>query len=73
MESRCGINIIQRSVSLDNKTEDNCTIILPGIHYYLKLWWTDLKARGLAKGNGFVHKISDQDWTTEDVEKYIID
>lgn len=43
------------------------------MHHYLESWWTDLKARGLAKGDGFVHKISDQDWTTEDVEKYATD
>ena len=59
IESGCGANIIQGSVSLDDKTKDNCTIILPGMHYYLKLWWADLKARGLTKGNGFVYKILD--------------
>jgi len=36
IESGCGVDMIQRSVSLDNKTEDNCIIILLSIHYYLK-------------------------------------
>ena len=54
-----GTNIIQGSISLDNKTEDNYTIILPNIYYYLKSWWADLKAQGLIKGNRFVHKITD--------------
>jgi len=73
LESGRGADMIQGSVSLDDETEDNCTIILPGMHHHLESWWADLKARGLAKGDGFVHKISDQDWTTEDVEKYATD
>jgi hypothetical protein len=59
IETGCGTNIIQGSVSLDNKTEDNCIIILPSIHHHLELWWADLKAQGLTKGDGFVYKITD--------------
>ena len=44
IETRYSANIIQGSVSLDNKTKDNYTIILLSIYYYLELWWTDLKA-----------------------------
>jgi hypothetical protein len=61
VETGRGTNMIQRSISLDNKTEDNCMIILPNIHHHLESWWADLKAQRLTKGNGFVHKIIDQD------------
>ena len=40
------------------------------MHYYLKLQWVDLKVQGLAKGNGFMHKILDYNWTAKDIEKY---
>ena len=43
------------------------------MHYYLESQWADLKARGLTKGDKFVYKILDQDWTTKDVEKYATD
>ena len=45
-------------------------VILPNIHYYLELQWADLKARGSTKGDRFIYKILDQDWTTKDIEKY---
>ena len=73
IESGCGANIIQRSVFLDNETKDNCMIILLGMHHYLELWWVDFRARGLTIGNGFVHKITNQDWTAEDAKKYKTD
>ena len=40
------------------------------MHYYLKSQWEDLKTQGLAKGDGFVYKITDYNWTAEDIEKY---
>ena len=43
------------------------------MHYYLELWWADLKAQRSTKGDGFIHKILNQDWTTEDIEKYATD
>ena len=70
IKSGCGANMIQRSISLDDETKDNCIIILLGMHYYLELQWVDFRARGLIMGNGFVHKITNQDWTTEDTKKY---
>ena len=70
IETRRGANIIQKSVSLDNKTKNNYIIILPSIYHYLKLWWMDLKAQRLTKGDKFIHKITDQDWTAKDAKKY---
>ena len=58
---------------MDNKTKDNYTVILPGMYYYLELWWEDLKARGSTKGDGFIYKILDRNLTTKDVEKYTTD
>ena len=48
-------------------------IILPSIYYYLKLQQADFKARGLIKGDGFIYKILDYNWTINDVEKYKTD
>ena len=48
-------------------------IILPSIYYYLKLQQTDFKVQGLVKGDRFIYKILDQDQTTKDIKKYIID
>ena len=42
------------------------------MHYHLKLQQEDLKAQELTKGDGFVYKISNQDQTIKDVEKYAI-
>ena len=40
------------------------------MHHHLESWWEDLKARGLTKGNRFVYKILDYNWTAKDVKKY---
>ena len=45
-------------------------VILPSIYYHLELQQEDLKAQGLTKGDGFIYKISDYNWTTKDVKKY---
>ena len=58
---------------MDDETEDNCTVIPPGMHHHLESWWEDLKERGSTKGDRFVHKISDRDWTAKDVKKYATD
>ena len=57
---------------MDDETEDNCIVILLSMHYYLELWWEDLKVQRLIKGDRFVYKILDCDWTIKDIEKYII-
>ena len=36
IETGCGTDIILKKISLDNKTKNNCIIMLPSIHYYLK-------------------------------------
>ena len=33
-----GSSQIQGTVSLDNETEDNCTVLLPGMHKKLQQW-----------------------------------
>ena len=43
------------------------------MHYYLELQQEDFKARGSTKGDRFVYKILDCDWTTKDIKKYTID
>ena len=48
-------------------------VILPGMYYYLELQQEDLKARGLTKGDGFIYKISDYNWTAKDIKKYATD
>ena len=36
IKSKYSTNIIQRSISLNNKTKNNYIIILSNMHYYLK-------------------------------------
>jgi hypothetical protein len=59
---------IQGTVSLDNETEDNCTVLLPGMQKKLPQWWEKCLKRG-AKPNTFVHRLTEQMYTAEDAEE----
>jgi hypothetical protein len=56
-----GASMIQGSVSLDDEGDNNCTIILPGMHQKLGLWWERLQARDQVKGAtaSYVHRITE--------------
>ena len=41
-----GKNIIQGFLSLDNKNEHSCTLLVPGFHHHIHEWWARVKQRG---------------------------
>src|SRR5277367_4726204 len=64
-----GANMIQGTVSLDDEEEDDCTMILPGMHKHVKEWEEILTARGLSTG-ALVHRIQDSMFTSEDEKRF---
>ena len=51
-----GANMIQGSLSLDDEREDDCTMVLPGMHRHIQAWDEALTARGRSTG-ALVHRI----------------
>jgi len=64
--SHRGANMIRGTVSLDNEKEDDCTMILPGMHKHIKEWNEVLTARGLSLD----HRIQDSMFTSEDEKRF---
>jgi len=64
-----GANMIQGTVSLDDESTDDCTMILPGIHKHIREWDETLTARGLSTG-ALVHRIQDSMFTLEDGRRF---
>jgi hypothetical protein len=67
-----GSSQIQGTVSLDNETEDNCTVLLPGMYKKLQQWWDLCLSRG-AKPNTFVHRLKEQMYTKDDAKEFGIE
>jgi hypothetical protein len=63
-----GINQIQGSVSLDNENDDNCTIIIPGLHKeaLARQWLDRMEERGAQPSDGFVNKIESKHFNKSD-------
>ena len=61
--------MIQGTVSLDNERDDDCTVILPGMHKHLKEWARMLNERGLST-DSFVHRIQDKMFTADDAQHF---
>ena len=61
-----GANMIRETVSLDNEKEDDCTMILPGMHKHIKEWNEVLTERGLS----LVHHTQDSMFTSEDEKRF---
>ena len=40
-----GKNIIQGSLSLDDEIGDGCTVLFPGFHKHIEMWWDLVYAR----------------------------
>ncbi len=72
-----GACMIQGSVSLDNERADDCTEMLFGMHHHLGSWWEDVRKRLRAKGrepsDGLIHRITNEEWTKEDIQRYKTD
>jgi hypothetical protein len=64
-----GSSQIQGTVSLDDETDDNCTVLLPGMHRGLADWWELCSKRG-AKPHTFVHRLTEQMYTKEDANRF---
>ena len=67
-----GSNMIQGSVSIDNETEQDCTVIIAGMHNKLREWWEHCVSRG-QETSGFVHRITEQMFTRGDAQKLGVD
>ena len=66
-----GANMIQGSLSLDDEREDDCTMILPGMHRHIQAWDKALTARGRSTG-ALVHRIRDDMFTPDDEKQFDI-
>ena len=64
-----GAMMVQGSVSLDDEDEDNCTVVLPGMHRRLKDWAERLAKRGHSS-KAYVERISPYMFTEEDASRY---
>jgi len=62
-------NMIQGTVSLDDESPDDYTMILPGMHKHIKEWEGALTAHGLSIG-ALVHRIQDSMFTSEDRRRF---
>lgn len=69
LAQRRGSSQIQGTMSLDDEAEDNCTVLLPGMHKRLGEWWELCSKRG-AKPNTFVHRLTEQMYTKEDADRF---
>ena len=69
-----GLYQIQGTVSLDDERQDDCTVIVPGMHRYIEPWGERLRERARASGKepsrAFVEKISDVNLTKEDLKEF---
>jgi hypothetical protein len=70
-----GFNQLQGSVSLDDETEKNCTIILPGMHdrEKLKRWLLMLESRDQLPADGFVQQIKNEHWGAAEKQGFGVD
>jgi hypothetical protein len=69
-ESDRGANMIRGTVSLDNEKDDDCTVIMLGMHNHIEeLTHMVLKERGLSM-ESFVHRIQDKMFTSEDEKHF---
>ncbi len=48
VKSGRGLNLVQGSVSVDDETADNCTLLVLGFHHSIHDWWGRVTARGKA-------------------------
>ncbi|KAI9761349.1 MAG: hypothetical protein M1840_001973 [Geoglossum simile] len=46
VETGCGKNIIQGSLSLDDENKYGCTLLVLGFHHHIHEWWARVKQRG---------------------------
>ncbi|KAJ5963048.1 hypothetical protein N7481_001458 [Penicillium waksmanii] len=71
LDSQRGSSLLQGSVSFTQEDEQNCTVLLKGMHKTERLakWWKDIQSRGPV-GDGFISGIKPFMWRKEDEETY---
>jgi hypothetical protein len=57
VEKGRGCNMVQGLVSLDNEDDDGCTVLVPGFHRHIGVWWQRVRERGQA-GCGYTTNAS---------------
>ena len=65
LTNNCGGNMIQRSVSLNEKNDSNCTEILLRMQCHLSAWWEQIKTRK-KETDKLIHNILKNLYTKED-------
>ena len=67
---RCGRggNVVQTAVSLDDESNDGCTLIVPGFHKHIREWWGKVRERR-EDTNGASHSV-DLIYSPEDAAIY---
>lgn len=65
-----GINMIQGSLSLTDESEDDCTVVVKGMHKFLGSWLDKARARGDDPLNGSVVAFGPDVYTKEDQEAF---
>ena len=70
--NNCGNNMIQKSVSLNEKNDSNCTEILLEMQCHLSAWWEWVKTRE-KRTDELVHNILKDLYTKEDKQEFKIE
>jgi len=74
-----GKNRIQTSLTLNQETEENCTMVVPGFHKKILKWWRGVVAKGEAESSGKFRRAinhdgntlkTDEIYTPADAKKY---
>jgi hypothetical protein len=73
-EGDAGSNMIQGTLSFDDKSKDDYTELLIGMHKHIPEWWRDIKAayteRSESIPDGAVQAIDSKTWSREMASKY---
>jgi hypothetical protein len=72
MADGIGVSQIQGTVSLDDERDNDCTILVPGMHHHIAEWSKRNAARKEFK-SGFIHKITDKNLTSQDLNDFDTD
>ncbi|KAJ5795081.1 hypothetical protein N7457_001680 [Penicillium paradoxum] len=65
-----GGNAVQGSVSFTDEDRDNCTIILPKMHLYLREWWSKISSHPDAQTSGHTITIYPWMWGKADEDRF---
>ena len=69
LRSGLGANTVETPIAIDDKTENGCTIVVPGFYRYVREWWGKAQLRGNLKREGPIHEMGDI-YSKEDEDIY---